>query len=61
MTKQNVLFIKEAAEILGRTPHTLRRYDYMNMLKAKRNTYGHRYYTLAQLNKFKREYKHLYK
>ena len=55
--KSKKIYIKEAADILGKHPDTLRRWDREGTLVAKREKQAHqgrlyRYYTEDQLFKF---------
>lgn len=49
---KNLLTIKEAAEFLGISIDTLRRWDSKGKLKAVRSSGGHRYYSKEQLDSF---------
>lgn len=49
---KNLLTIKEAAEFLGASIDTLRRWDSRGKLKATRSPGGHRYYPKEQLENF---------
>lgn len=47
------IYISEAARMLGRSRDTLRRWEYMKVLKPRRDKNDWRYYTIDQIMKFK--------
>ena len=54
---KNLLTIKEAAQFLGVSIDTLRRWDLKGKLKAVRSPGGHRYYSKEQLEGFVSDFK----
>ena len=54
---KNLLTIKEAAEFLGVSIDTLRRWDSKGKLRAVRSPGGHRYYSKEQLEGFTSDFK----
>lgn len=51
----NLLTIREAAELLGVSIDTLRRWDSLGKLKALRSAGGHRYYSPEQIDRFRQD------
>lgn len=56
MEKKGVT-IKIAAEILGVSVNTLRKWDDEGILRAKRKKNGYRYYSIRELEKFAETHK----